>query len=94
MKIVKGNTGRGNGLQTLLYEETRDKFYVVSSINYKSEVTGEVLNETMIFRSDEYGDPNVFGYVDVWSTKPADHDGVICKLLTGELTVADFKEVK
>lgn len=94
MKIVKCNTGRGTGIQTLLYEETRDRFYVVSSINYKSEVTGKVLNETMIFRSDSHGDPNVFGYVDVWSTKPADHDGVIYKLLTGELTVADFKEVK
>jgi hypothetical protein len=81
-KIVKGETGKGNGQQTVMFDSITKKHFVVSS------VSGGFVDETYIFVSDKDG--NVENYAEVWGTRPADHDGVINALLTGDITALDF----
>jgi hypothetical protein len=82
MKIVIGETNRGRGEQTVMFDPMTKKHFLVSSINHA------YADETYIFECDENG--IVENYIEVWGTRPSNHDEVIRQLLTDELTSLDF----
>lgn len=88
MKVVIGETNKGNGEQTVMLDETTGKYYLVSSV-YFASMYGEV-DETYIFECDKDGE--VENWSEVWATEPSNHDGIINMLLSGELSVEDFYE--
>jgi hypothetical protein len=77
MKIIKSNFNT-TAEKTLMYDEIHNLYFVVSSISF----------ETLIFESDETG--LVKSYAEVYGEQPADHDGVINKLVKKELTIKNF----
>lgn len=94
MKIINGDTGKGQGTQTLMFDEINKDYYVVSTIkyvrsNFDYEDDAIEYDETMIFISDENGNANY--NLPVWGQSPGDHDGVIGRLVSDDLTIYDFE---
>jgi hypothetical protein len=82
MCIVIDETGRGRGRQTVVFDPSTKKYFLVSSVN------NDFANETYIFQCDVNG--VVSNWSEVWDARPNDHDGVVSRLLNGEMTSLDF----
>lgn len=84
MQVKIQDTGRGRGIQTLVFNPETNRHFVVSSV--KNDDLN--ISETLIFRADEEG--LVTNYEDIWSTISVQHEDVIRLLEEGVLTEKYF----